>query len=95
MEHGFADYFDGGRALAHEVVVELLEVEGGALFRFQVFSELHDFELAEGVVEVGGVGGAAFGLDEAYGFGLVTFGDEEIDGLVDGPLSGGFGEAGV
>ena len=28
MEHGFADYFDGGEALAHEVVVEGLEVEG-------------------------------------------------------------------
>ena len=82
MEHGFADDFDGGGALAHEVVVEGLEVEGGALFVLHVFAELHDFEFAEGVVEVGGVGGAALGFDEAYGVGLVAFFDEEVYGLV-------------
>ena len=88
MEHGFANNFDGGKALTHEVIVELLQVEGGALFLHQVGSELHDFEFAEGVVEVGGVGGAAFGFDEGDGVGLVAFGDEEIDCLVEGELAG-------
>jgi len=43
VEHGFADDFDGGESLAHEVVVEVFEVEGGALFLHQVGAELHDF----------------------------------------------------
>src|ERR1700687_5424215 len=95
MQHGFADDLDGCWALAHECVVELLEVEGWALFGFQVFAELHDFELAEGVVEVGGVGGAAFGFNEADGAGLVALFDEEVYGLVDSPSSGGFALRGV
>src|SRR5882757_1922346 len=99
VEHGLADDFDGGESLAHEVVVEVFEVEGGALFLHEVGSELHDFELAEGVVEVGGVGGTAFGFDEGDGVGLVAFGDEEVDGLIEGELAGvefdGVDEAGV
>ncbi len=99
MEHGFADDFDGGEALAHEVVVKLLEVEGCALFLHHVCAELHDLELAESVVEVGGVGGAAFGFDEAGGAGLVAVGDEEVDSLVEGELASveldGVDEAGV
>ena len=46
MEHGFADDFDRSVALFHEVVVEVLEVEGCALFLLQVCAELHDLELA-------------------------------------------------
>ena len=99
MEHGFADDFDGGEALAHEVVVEVFEVEGGALFFHHVGAELHDFEFAEGVVEVGGVGGAAFGFDEGDGVGLIALCDEEVDGLIEGELAGveldGVDEAGV
>ena len=95
MEHGFADDFDGGKALAHEVVVEGLKVEGGALFGFHVFAELHDFQLAEGVVEIGGVRGAALGFDEAGGVGLVAFSNEEVDGLIDCPLASGCALSGV
>ena len=85
MEHGFADDFDWREALLHEVVVEVLEVEGCALFLLHVFAELHDLELAQRVVEVGCVGGAALGFDEADGAGLIAIGDEEVDGLIDGP----------
>jgi hypothetical protein len=67
VEHCLADDFDGGEALAHEIVVKVFEVEGGALLFHHVGAELHDFELAEGVVEVGGVGGAALGFYEADG----------------------------
>ena len=88
VEHGLADDFDGGEALAHEVVVEGFEVEGRSLFVHHVGAELHNFEFAYRVVEVGGVGGAAFGFDEACGVGLLAFGDEEVDGLVEGELTG-------
>jgi len=94
-QHGFADDFDGSEALAHEGVVEGLQVEGGALFGLHVGAELHDFEFAEGVVEVGGIAGAALGFDEADGGRLVALGDEEVDGLVDGPCAAGLALTGV
>ena len=90
MEHGFADDFDGGEALAHEVVVEGLEVEGGALFFLQVFAELHDFEFAQRVVEVGGVGGAAFGFDQADGVGLIALARRRSLRLDRWSIAGGF-----
>jgi hypothetical protein len=46
VEHGFANDFDGGESLAHEVVVKVFEVEGGTLLLHQVGAELHDFEFA-------------------------------------------------
>ncbi len=89
MEHGFADNFDWGEALLHEVVVEVLEVEGCALFFPHVLAELHDLQLAECVVEVSCVGGAALGFDEADGAGLISLVDEEVDGLIDRPWATG------
>ena len=78
VEHGFADDLDRGGALAHEGVVELLEVEGGALFGLQVGAELQDFELAERVVKVERVAGAALGFHFGDGAGLVALLDEEV-----------------
>ncbi len=83
VEHGFADDFDRCEALAHEVVVEGLEVEGSALFLHHVGAKLHDLKFAQCVVEVGGVGGAALGFDESDGVGLVAVGDEEVDRLIE------------
>ena len=78
---------------------KLSRLKADALFFHHVGAELHDLELAERVVEIGGVGGAAFGFHETDGVGLVAVGDEEIDGLVEGELAGveldGVDEAGV
>ncbi len=75
----------GAKPWRMKLLWKCLEVEGCALFFHHVCAELHDFEFAEGVVEVGGVGGAAFGFHEAYGVGLVALFDEEVDGLIEGP----------
>src|ERR1700674_3995058 len=87
MTHGLANDFDGGKALAHEIVVKVFEIEGGALFLHHVGTKLHDFELAEGVVEVGSVGGAALCFHEGSRAGLVAVGDEEVDSLFKAELT--------
>ena len=65
MKHSFPDDFDRGKALQHEVVVKFFQVERSALFLHHVGAKFHDLEFAEVVVEVGRVGGAAFGFDQA------------------------------
>jgi uncharacterized Fe-S cluster-containing protein len=63
VQHRLAHNLDRCQALQHEVIVKLLQVEGRPLLLLEIFAELHDLELAQGVVEVGRVGGAALGLD--------------------------------
>jgi hypothetical protein len=87
MKHGLANDFDWGKALAHEIVVKVFEIERGALFLHHVGAKLHDFELAEGVIKVGSVGGAALCFHQGNGAGLVAVGDEEVDGLFEAELA--------
>ena len=54
----------GGKPWLEKVIVELLQREGGALLLLQVFAQLHDFQLAQRVVEIGRVAGAALGFDQ-------------------------------
>ena len=63
MQHSFADNLDWCRALAHEAIVELLEVERCSLLFHQVIAQFHNLELAQSVVEISGVGRTAFSLD--------------------------------
>ena len=58
--------------------------EGRALLLADVFTELHDLEFAEGVVEIERVCGSALGFDLGDGARLVAVGDEEVLGLVNG-----------
>ena len=44
--------------------MELLQREIGALLLLEIVAELHDLELAERVVEIGGIGCAALGFDK-------------------------------
>jgi hypothetical protein len=92
VEHGFADDLDGSKALAHEVIVESLQAEAGALFGLYIGTEFHDLELAERVVEVERVGGAALGFDFRDRPALIALVDEEVFGLLDGH---GAADAGV
>jgi hypothetical protein len=62
-QHGLADDLDGRKALLEKCVVKFLQAEATSHLLLVVLSELHDFQLAECINQVGGVAGASLRLD--------------------------------
>src|SRR5579872_1773349 len=87
-QHGFANYLYRHPALPHELVVKFLQAEACALRPLVVVAQLHDLQLAQGVNQVSGIGGAALGFHFGHGMGLETLFDEEVHTLVESHFSG-------
>src|SRR5262249_25058021 len=82
-----ADDRNGRITLRHEAVVELAERKRRSLLFAEVFAQLEDLQLAQRVVEVGGVRGTALGFDIGDPGRLETFFDEKFARLIEGEFA--------
>src|SRR5580698_5972056 len=87
-QHRLANDLDRCKALPHQTIVEGLQIESRALFLHHVGAKFHDLKLAQRVVKISGVGGAALGLHQPDRMRLVTLFDEEVYRLVEAELAG-------
>jgi len=62
-QHSLADDLDGWKTLLEKCVVKFLQAEATSHLLLVVLSELHDFQLAKCINQVGGVAGAPLRLD--------------------------------
>ena len=62
VKHTLPDNSNWYRALLHKCIVKSPKCEGIALLHLHIVTQLKNLELAQGVIEVGRVGAAEFGL---------------------------------